>query len=165
MPRAQQAAPQRRRHGPLAFLVVLGLSVVVFGAIALTHRINVLSHGLSEGSGLNSAPTDAEARPHKLSLFVERDSPQEMPILTFSNFTYARMTLTLRDRYGHVYRAACEPAQQATLQVPAGDYSLSLDSDSRSIHSNWGDATFHKFKAYDASFRAGHSDRRVHLGD
>jgi len=149
-------------------LVILGLGVVVLGAVALSWRLNVLTRGLSEGlggSGLNSAPIDAEAPPSKLSLFVESDSREEMPVLTWRNFTFSPMSITLRDRYGHVYRSSNEHGGVATLQVPAGDYSVSLDSSNPRIHPNWGDGTFRKFKAYRANIVLQHTHERIHLGD
>jgi hypothetical protein len=165
IPRAQQPALQPRRRGPLALLVILGLGIVVLGAVALSWRLNVLTRGLSEGSGLNSAPIDAEAPPSKLSLFVESDSREEMPVLKWRNFTFSPMSITLRDRYGHVYRSSIEHGGVATLQVPAGDYSVSLDSSNPRIHPNWGDASFRKFKAYRANIVLHHSHERIHLGD
>jgi rubredoxin len=172
IPRARQAAPQRKSSlGPLALLIVLGIGVFVVGAAYRVWRHAFLRHaafsarGLPGGSAVNAAPADAASLPGKLSLFVESESTQEMPVLTFRNFAIGTMTLTLRDRYGHVYRASSADEQVATLQIPAGDYSVSIDSDNPRIRPNWGDATFRKFKAYHADFVVGHTDERVHLGD
>jgi hypothetical protein len=170
-PRVQTAAPRRSSFGPLALLIVLGLSVLVLGVAARVWRRAALrravfsARGLPGGSAVNSAPADSASLPNKLSLFVESASSQEMPVLTFRNFAIGTMTLTLRDRYGHVYRASSTQKQEATLQVPAGDYSVSIDNDNPMIRPNWGDATFRKFKAYHADFVMRHTDRRIHLGD
>ena len=152
-------------------MAALALSVVLLGILgvqltrAILDRAAFSRAGLSGSSALNTAPTDATKTPGKLSFFIESDSPQEMPVLTFRNFASSNMILTLRDRYGHVYRASRREAELATLQVPAGDYSVSIDSDNPRIRPNWGDAVFHKFKSYDANFTVGHSDTRIHLGD
>lgn len=171
-PAAQRYAQQRRRRtGPPALLIALGLSVLLLGAgltvlrNTATRRTAFPARGLSGGSALNSAPADAAPPPGKLSFFVESNGTEEMPVLTFRNLADGIMTLTLRDRYGHVYRASSQQMGLARLQVPAGDYSVSLESSTPRIRPNWGDATFRKFKSYDALFVAGHSDERVHLGD
>ena len=171
-PAAVRYAQQRRRYaGPLALLVCLGLIVLLLG-VGRTVLTNAgmrppafPARGLPEGSNLNGAPADAASPPGKLSFFVESNGQEEMPVLTFRNLADGIMTLTLRDRYGHVYRASSRQAELARLQVPAGDYSVSLENSNPLIHPNWGDATFRKFKAYNALFVVGHSDTRIHLGD
>ncbi len=171
-PRTQQAALQPRSIlGPLLLFVALGLGVVVLGVgvrmarHAALRRTVSAARGLSGGSALNGAPADASAPPSKFSFFVESDSQQEMPKLTFRNMAIGTLTLTLRDRYGHMYRASSSQEEEATLQVPAGDYSVSIDNDSPLIRPNWGDATFRKFKSYHANFVVGHSNARIHLGE
>jgi hypothetical protein len=167
---AQAASPRRTSAVPLVLLLVLGLGVCALGLVVRVARRAVLRHAvvdarrMSGGSGIASAPADAAA-PSNPSLFVESASQQEMPVLTFRNFAPGTMTLTLRDRYGHVYRASSSQEQESSLQVPAGDYSISVDSDDPHIRPNWGDATFRKFKAYSADFVMRHTERRVHLGD
>ncbi len=88
-----------------------------------------------------------------------------MPVLTFRNMDDDTLTLTLRDSAGHVYKATSRLEQLATLQVPAGYYSLSIECDNPRIRPNWGDATFRKFKTYHADFVVGHRDERIHLGE
>jgi hypothetical protein len=172
IPAAQRQMQQRRRHaGPTVLLIAVGLGVLLLGAGLNVLRQAALRHaefpsrGLPGGSPLNGAPAESAVPPGKLSLFVESNSAEEMPTLTFRNLADGVMTLTLRDRYGHVYRAASRQSELATLQVPAGDYSVSLESDVPRIRPNWGDATFRRYKSYNALFVAGHSDARVHLGE
>ena len=172
MPDAQRHRQQHRRNaGPVVLLIAVGLGVLLLGAGLNVFRQAALRNaefsyrGLPSGSPLNSAPAKSDAPPGKLSLFVESNSAEEMPTLTFRNLADGIMTLTLRDRYGHVYRAASRQSELATLQVPAGDYSVSLESDIPRIRPNWGDATFRRYKSYNALFVAGHSDTRVHLGE
>ena len=171
-PRAHQATQQRqRRIGPLTLPAAVGLGALLLcGAAFVLNRTYLQSErfaaGVSAGgSPLNAAPADTAASPHKLSFFVETPSAEEMPTLTFRYMAAGTLTLTLRDRYGHVYRAFSREAEMAKLQVPAGDYSVSIDSDNPHIRPNWGDAAFRKFKSYDADFVVGHSDTRIHLGD
>lgn len=172
-PRAHQATRQvSRSAAPLLLLLALGLGVLLIGAAvrewkhtAAASQVAFSGEGLPGGPAVNAFPTDAASSPGKLSLFVESESKQERPVLTFRNFADGALTLTLRDRFGHAYRAVSREAQEATLQVPAGEYSVSIDSDSPRIRPNWGDAAFRKFKSYHADFVAGHSDTRIHLGE
>lgn len=171
-PRAQQAALQRRRRiAPLMLSAALVLGALLLGGTAFVVNRALLQSGRFDadkstgGSPLNAAPADTAASPHKLSFFVETPSAEEMPTLTFRYMAAGTLTLTLRDRYGHVYRALSREAELAKLQVPAGDYSVSIDSDNPHIRPNWGDAAFRKFKSYDADFVVGASDTRIHLGD
>ena len=161
-----------RRAAPLLLLLALGLGVLLIGVAvrewkhaAAASQVVFSGEGLPGGPAVNASPADAASAPGKLSLFAESESKQEMPVLTFRNFADGALTLTLRDRYGHAYRAVSREAQEATLQVPAGEYSVSIDSDSPRIRPNWGDAAFRKFKSYHADFVAGHSDTRIHLGE
>ncbi len=172
MPLALRQAQQRKSVArPLTLLLALGLGVLLLALVGNVVKQAVLEHtGFSTGSRrggspLAASPADSASSPGKLSLFVESESPQEMPILTFNCYADTTMSLTLRDRYGHVYRASSRLAESATMQVPPGEYSVSIDSDNPHIRPNWGDATFRKFKAYHADFIVGHSDERVHLGD
>jgi hypothetical protein len=151
-------------------LVCLGAAAVLIVVFSSTLKNALPSPSLFDSdrlgaSALIGAPTDAGAARRSLPLFAEQDSPQEMPALTFGNMADATLTLTLRDRYGHVYRASARREETATLQVPPGDYSVSLDGDNPHIRPNWGDATFRKFKSYHAAFGVGHVDTRVHLGE
>lgn len=172
LPSAQRALQQSKKSAnPLALLIFLVLGVLVFGIVVRVAIRSALRQAgfpvrrRPHGAPLNSAPADATSSPGKVSLFAESDSPQEMPVLTFRNRDASTLTLTLRDRFGHVYRASSRAGEVATLQVPAGDYSVSIDSDNPRILPNWGDAVFRKFKSYQASFQVGHSDTRIHLGD
>ncbi len=163
MPRAQRTARQR---SSAAMLIVLVLGLFLFGAIVRSGRhVDFAAGRMPGGSALNSGPADSASPPGSLSLFVESESRQEMPALTFRNLAIGTLTLTLRDRYGHVYRASSSQEELASLQVPAGDYSVSIENDNSLIRSNWGDASFRKFKSYHADFVIGHSNRRIHLGD
>ena len=172
LPRAQQAALQRRdRFTPLVLLAALGLGVLLAGIgvralrQAAVRSAAFTAGNLPAGPGLNASPAEAAGPPHRLSFFVESDSAQEMPILTFRNIANDTLTLTLRDRYGHVYRASSRSEQMATLQVPAGEYSVSVENDNPHVRPNWGDAAFRRFKSYHADFIEGPFDERIHLGD
>lgn len=164
--RIPQASGSRSISTWLPLMLVCG---ALLGIVALARLRGVGQHALPTdgghtGSALDFSPTDGAA-PHGSSLFVESNSAQEMPQLTVRNGSGSGLTLTLRDRYGHVYRAICTQFGTADMQVPSGYYSVSIESDNPHIRPNWGDATFRKFKAYEADFVVGHRDERVHLGE
>ena len=155
----------------MILLLALGLGIVVLSVgwrvarYAALQRAGSSAGDLSGHSPLAASPADSASPPGKLSFFVESESRQEMPVLTFVNIANDTLTLTLRDRYGHVYRASSYQGQEATLQVPPGDYSVSVENDNPHVRPNWGDASFRRFKAYHANFIEGHFDERIHLGD
>ncbi len=167
MPRDRQAAQQRKNSAlPLALMAIFIIGVVAVGSVVrVLTRAAFSGRGVPGGSGVNSSPADTASPPGKLSFFVESDGKQEMPVLTFRNMENDTMTLTLQDSYGHVFKASSRSEQLATVQVPAGYYSVSLQNDNPMVRPNWGDATFRKFKTYHADFVEGHFDARIHLGE
>ena len=169
VPGAQRAAQQRKRSAaPLILFAALGIGLLLFFGLArhaALLRAELSAGDRPGGSPLADPPADSASPPGKLSFFVESESRQEMPVLTFRNLADDTLTLTLRDRFGHVYRAFSFKGEQGTLQVPPGDYSVSVENNNPHVRPNWGDAAFRKFKAYHADFIEGHFDERIHLGE
>ena len=88
-----------------------------------------------------------------------------MPTVNVTNGAVGTLTLTLRSPQGKVYTVQATAGEEAHLQVPAGTYTLSITSDMPAIRPNYGDATFQRFKQYDAVFVLGDVDAPIHIGD
>jgi hypothetical protein len=97
--------------------------------------------------------------------FVEKPGQREMPVLYITNLERDTMTLILRSREGHVYQAISSNGNRVSLQVPAGDYAVQVFSSSPYVQPNYGDATFHRYKEYEANFVDTNDAEPLHLGD
>jgi hypothetical protein len=162
--RAAPAAGRRRPFLPLLAMLAL-IALVAFaadrfvrGAQEVLDRAGPVFTGAVGANGPNvSDPTSG--------LFHERPSGAEQPTIVLGNGAEASLTLVLRGEDGREYRVNCEPNGEARLQVPAGHYTLTISSTSPWIQPNYGDATFRRFKEYDAYFVVDDHAPPIHLGD
>lgn len=98
-------------------------------------------------------------------MFKERPSQSEMPTIRVTNLDRDTMIFILRDASGHIYRTQSTNGHTATLQVPPGDYTVEVTDDDPMIRPNHGDATFRRYKEYEATFDASLFAPPFHLGD
>jgi hypothetical protein len=111
--------------------------------------LNAPSSGTSDGAGL----------------FQETESARETPSVTVTDIESDTMTLVLTDASGHSYVVRSSEGVPATIQVPAGDYTLNISSSDPMVQTNTGDAVFRKHKQYSAVFHHDTDSGPVHLGD
>jgi hypothetical protein len=103
--------------------------------------------------------------PSHPGMFIEKDSPREIPTLHVTNEERDTLLLTLWDRQGHVYTLTGPGRQTATLTIPPGEYQLSIVSQLPHAQPNYGDAIFRRRKEYYASFHHTGFTTPIHLGD
>ncbi len=187
-PERSAAVSRGRRAAPLLVLLVFALLLIVLG-VGLSRSLfsrHSSANGLvfsnakplsAADSGIanapstpnaNSAVTNAPSAPSAdsdTSLFSARSSRTEMPTIHVTNAEVDNMTLTLRDRTGHIYQAQSRDGHTTTIQVPPGDYSVEVVSSNPEITPNSGDAVFRRFTEYDADFVYSTESTRIHLGD
>ncbi len=99
------------------------------------------------------------------SLFHERPGAAENPTIHVTNLEDDLMTLTLRDAAGRQYVVRSINGITQTVSIPAGDYTVEVTSNDPMIHGSTGDATFRRYKEYDATFVHGPPMGPLHLGD
>ena len=154
---------------------ILVVTVLVVGAMVLTFFVRQTvsaspsslmyamrpPHAASSGvqSPSSSQPTGGSG------LFQETESAKEMPEVTITNIEMDTMTLVLTDASGHTFSTASSHSVPATLQLPPGDYQLSISSNDPGVQTNTGDAIFRKHKHYSATFLHDSEAGPVHLGD
>lgn len=115
------------------------------------------------GAG-SSGPTGGFSDPTG-GLFHERDSASENPTIAVTNGIEGTLTLVLRSPEGKEYSVKSQSGEEARMQVPPGRYTLSVSCDAPYVQPNYGDATFKRYKQYEAYFVLNENAPPVHLGD
>jgi hypothetical protein len=139
----------------LICLAAVGIQRTLKGLRDVAGPSSSLAGAVSAGADMLSDPTGG--------LFHERPSSQEQPVLTVGNGAFVTLTLVLRGGDGKEYSVSVPPFKTGTLQVPPGGYSLIVSG--TGVDSNTGDATFRRYKSYEATFVLDVYADPIHLGD
>ena len=166
-------APLRKKRDATGIILGIGaillIAIVTFGVRAI-HRASDFHSDMTVGRsfpGLPSVPQNGRPGGSDLtgSMFMERPGNSEMPTVFVENMAMGTLHLELRDKNGRVYQVSCNVNQRVPLQVPAGNYLVHVSSNVPNIIATDGDATFRRFKEYDAPFSIGPPSGPMHLGD
>jgi hypothetical protein len=165
--RAPQRSLRQQHSNRFAFLLIAALTAVgVYLAMAGIRRphddVTAGAAPPQPGPSLFSA----SGQPGVGSgLFQERASTEETPTIHVYNEEEGTLILTLTDGSGRRYETRATPNQPGVVRVPAGHYAVEVASDLPGIDTNYGDADFRRFNAYDAAFVFASDAERIHLGD
>ena len=171
--RRQRIAPSRKSSGKsLAVVIALMIAALIFGGAFVRKMLRKMPNdfaNVTSGQGVPpSRPpiSDGNSQPDLTGgLFKERPGSAENPTVFVQNMETGTLVLELRDQSGRVYKTQCIAGQRVPLQVPAGNYGVHVSSDVPGVSATDGDATFRKFKEYDAAFSYGMPGEPLHLGD
>lgn len=98
-------------------------------------------------------------------LFQELPSADPVPSVTVTTDENDVVTVLLLDSVGRSYYAVCSPGVPATIQIPAGQYSVQVSSNDPDVLPNTGDALFRPYRKYSARFYHGIGRDPIHLGE
>jgi hypothetical protein len=108
--------------------------------------------GDAPAAGVAQAPGDSGDGPRSAGLFTETVSPTPSPTIAITNLSPVAAELVLTGSNGEEYSLITESGEHNSLTIPAGDYSARLISADPSVGGNYGDASFHRFRQYDATW-------------
>jgi len=162
--------PRRGSVWPLIALLALPVAALAFlayqkskpdgaapGAASLTSHSRVVQVG--------APPTEIGGRQSPGSLFTERISASATPTIHVTNREDDVITCVFRDPAGHEFRVQSSAGKTESIRIPPGQYTVEVSSNDPFVQPNSGDATFRRFKDYDADFVHASSAESFHLGD